>query len=346
MIREAECYERLEDGNVRCCLCPRLCMVKPGRTGFCRVRENRDGVLYTLIYGEFSNQVIDPIEKKSLFHFHPGTQTLSISAIGCSFVCAWCQNYSISQANVGSLVTFETQPEEVVNMAKKYGAPSISYTYNEPVIWYEFIKDTSRLTKEAGISNVLVTNGYVTIEALKGLAKDIDAVCVDIKSFSEEFYRTYCLGELSPVLDATKYIFERNIHTETTYPIIPLLNDSMDEIGRFLDWVIRELKSNVPVHFTRFYPAYKMIDRPPTPADTLMGAANLAYEKGLEYVYVENVYVEGLEDTHCPRCHDLLIGRYSLGVIKINLTENNECPNCGLKIPIIGKPKKIPSGQY
>lgn len=345
MIKEAECFEQRGDKEVICFLCPRRCLIKPQSTGFCRVRENKGGKLYTLIYGETSTQAIEPIEK-TLFHFHPGTQTLSISTIGCSFSCPWCQNYNISQAKVGDLVTFETKPEEVVHMAKKYGAQSVSYTYNEPIIWYEFIKDTAQLNQQEEIKNVLVTNGYITIKALEGLVDYIDAANVDIKSFSEEFYRTYCGSELDAILDSTKYLVQKNVPLELTYLIIPLLNDSLEEIGEFLDWVISQLRTSVPIHFARFYPAYRMIDRPPTPADTLMAAANLAYEKGLEYVYVRNVFIEGLEDTHCPRCHNALISRYSSNVMNVNLTEKNECPSCGLKIPLVGRPKVPLPKQY
>jgi len=338
MIKEAECFEQREGNSVKCFLCPRRCLIKPENTGFCRVRENRNGRLYTLIYGETSTQTVEPIEK-SLFHFYPGTQTLSLSTVGCNFTCSWCQNYNISQSGVGNLVTFETKPEEVVSMAKKYGAQSVTYTYNEPIIWYEFIKDTAKSNKSENIKNILITNGYITIDALKGIVGCINALNIDIKSFSEEFYRTYCNSELAPVLEATKYLIKKNIHVELTYLVIPLLNDSQEEIGEFVDWILGQLKPSVPVHFVRFFPAYKMTDRPPTPADTLVAAANLAYGKGLEYVYVKNVFIEGLEDTHCPRCHTTLISRYSSNVGDVNLTEKNECPSCGLKIPIVGKPK-------
>jgi pyruvate formate lyase activating enzyme len=338
MIKEAECYEQGEDNNVKCFLCPRRCLIKPENTGFCRVRENRNGRLFTLIYGETSTKNVEPIEK-SLFHFYPGTQNLSLSTVGCTFTCSWCQNYNISQSRIGNVVTFETKPEEVISMAKKYGAQSVTYTYNEPIIWYEFIKDTAKLNKSENIKNILITNGYVTIETLKGIVDYVDAANIDIKSFSEEFYRTYCTGELAPILDVIKYLVQKNIHVELSYLIIPLLNDSQEEIGEFIDWIIGKLKSDIPVHFVRFFPAYKMTDRPPTPADTLMAATNLAYDKGLEYVYIKNVFIEGLEDTHCPRCHTVLITRYGSTITTVNLTEKNECPSCGLKIPIIGKPK-------
>ena len=345
MIKEAECYEQREGNSVECFLCPRRCLIKPENTGFCGVRENRDGRLYTLIYGETSTQTVEPIEK-SLFHFYPGTQTLSLSTVGCTFSCSWCQNYNISQSRIGNLVTFETKPEEVVSLAKKYGAQSVTYNYNEPIIWYEFIKNTAKLNKSENIKNILITNGYITIEALKDIVDFVDAVNVDIKGFSEEFYRTYCASELAPILDVTKYLVQKNIHVELTYLVIPLLNDSLEEIGEFIDWIISKLKAEVPVYFVRFFPAYKMTDRPPTPADTLMAAAALAYDKGLEYVYVKNVFIEGLEDTHCPRCHTVLISRYGSNISAVNLTEKNECSSCGLKIPIIGKPKTPLSRLY
>jgi len=346
MIKEAECYDKVGDDTLRCFLCPKRCIIKEGQTGFCKVRENRGGRLYTLIYGETSNQSVDLIEKRGVFHFFPGSQTFSISSIGCSLACPWCQYYSISQAGVGSQVTFEISPKEVVDLAKKYGASSICYTHNEPTMWYEFVKDVSKLSKGEDIKNVLVTNGYITLEALKGLVGCIDAVHIKVMSFSEGFYRDYCAGELAPVLDASKYLVKNGVHVELSYLVIPLLNDSSEEVGRFIDWVVNELRVDVPVHFARFFPVYKLADRPPTPADTLMGIANTAYEKGLEYVYVNNVFVEGLEDTHCPRCRTLLITRYGSSFVNSNLTGRNECPSCGLKIPIVGKPKVSPPKLY
>jgi len=345
MIREAECYLQREGGEVECFLCPRRCVIALQDTGFCRVRQNRDGRLYTLIYGKTSGQSVEPIEK-ILFHFYPGTQTLSISTIGCSFSCPWCENYNISQAKVNNVVTFEIKPDEVVGMAKKYGAGSVTYTYNEPLIWYEFIKDAARLNRREDVKNILVTNGYITLDALGELVDYIDGACVDVKSFSREFYRTYCSGELDPVLDSIKYMIGKGVKVELTYLIIPLLNDSLEEIGEFVGWVIDELNPHVPVHFARFHPTYRKVDRPPTPADTLIAAANLAYERGLEYVYVKNVFVEGLEDTHCPRCHTPLITRYSSNITSVNLTERNECPSCGLRIPITGKPRVPLPRQY
>ncbi|MEM4140551.1 MAG: AmmeMemoRadiSam system radical SAM enzyme [Nitrososphaeria archaeon] len=337
MIKVAEFFERLGNGSIKCTLCPKMCILKDGEEGACKVRVNYNGTLYTMSYGLLTAQSIQPVEK-ILYHFYPGAKTFSISSVGCTFNCPWCQNFGISQTGQGSALKFEMMPQDVVESAKKYGVNIISFVNNEPLVWYEFVKDVSKISKENGMKNVLFTNGYILIDALKELIKYVDAVNLDIKGFSDELYNKYCNGTLTPVLDVAKYFVENKIHLELTYLVIPLINDSLDEIGCFVDWVRDQLDTSVPVHFARFFPAYKFQDRPPTPADTLMAAANLAYEHGLEYVYVKNVYFEGLEDTHCPRCHMQLISRYNFNVSNVKLTSKNECPNCGLKIPIIGKP--------
>jgi len=338
MLKRAEHFQTLDDGSIQCTLCPKTCKLKDGEEGACRVRVNYNGTLYTTSYGLLSTQSIQPIEKV-LYHFYPGTKTLTISSIGCSLNCLWCQNFGISQVKRGSAVVFEMSAEEVVDAAKKYGVESISFTNNEPTVWYEFVKDVSKIGRENGIKSVLFTNGYINLDALKELAKHVDAVNLDVKGFSGETYKKYCGGELEPVLEAAKHLAESSVHLELTYLIVPLINDSLEEIGLFVDWVRDQLDASIPVHFARFFPAYRFQDRPPTPADTLMAAANLAYEHGLEYVYVKNVYFEGLEDTHCPRCHIQLISRHNFSVSSVNLTAKNECPNCGLKIPIVGKPQ-------
>lgn len=336
MIKKAEHFESLKDGSVKCTLCPKMCMLKDSEEGACKVRVNYNGALYTISYGILSTQSIQPIEKM-LYHFYPGTKTFAVSSVGCSFNCPWCQNFGISQTKHGSAPTFEMIPQDVVNSAKKYGANIISFVNNEPLVWYEFVKDVSKISKENGMKNMLFTNGYIMLDALKDLVEYVDAVNLDVKGFSEELYQKYCNGTLAPVLDVAKYFIEKRVHLELTYLIVPLINDSLEEIGNFVDWVKDQLDTSVPVHFARFFPAYKFQDRPPTPADTLMAAANLAYEHGLEYVYVKNVYFEGLEDTHCPRCHMQLISRHNFSISSVNLTNKNECPNCGLKIPIVGK---------
>ncbi|MBC7091291.1 MAG: AmmeMemoRadiSam system radical SAM enzyme [Nitrososphaeria archaeon] len=337
MIKRAENFEGLENGFVKCKLCQKMCVLKDGEEGACRVRVNYNGTLYSISYGILSTQSIQPIEKV-LYHFYPGTKTFAISSVGCTFNCLWCQNFGISQAKQASTITYEMTAQDVVDSAKRYGVNTISFVNNEPIVWYEFVKDVSKIGKESGMKNILFTNGYITLDALKDLVKYVDAVNLDIKGFSEELYQKYCNGTLAPVLDAAKYLIENKVHLELTYLIVPLINDSLEEIGKFVDWVRDQLNSSVPIHFARFFPAYKFQDRPPTPADTLMAAANLAYEHGLEYVYVKNVYFEGLEDTHCPRCHIQLISRHNFNISNINLTSKNECPNCGLKIPIVGKP--------
>jgi len=334
--RPALLWESIDGKNVKCSVCPRRCTIAPGRRGFCRVRENRDGALYTLVYGLLTALAVDPIEKKPLFNFWPGSTSLSISTVSCNFRCPWCQNWSISQASPEEVVTDEKKPEEIVRLARRYGCKSISYTYNEPTIWFEYVLETSRAAKEQGILNVLVTNGYITNEAIDALSPYVDAANVDVKGFTEEFYQKYCMSSLKDVLTATEHMHKRGMHIETTNLIIPKLNDDLDEIRKLCEWHRETLGRDTPLHFSRFYPQYKMTNLPPTPVETLISARKLAREAELNYVYIGNVPGEEGENTYCPTCGKVTVERIGFDISTWSLTRNNQCSQCGAKIAIIG----------
>ena len=335
--QKARFYESSPDGSVRCTLCPHRCLIKPGRRGFCNTRENRDGELYSLIYGELTAAAVDPVEKKPLFHFEPGSGTFSISSWGCNFHCPWCQNWHISQARPGDVATAQASPERIVEMAKRHNCPSISFTYNEPIIWMEFVVDVSEIAKKQGIKTVLVTNGYITPEALEQVYHLIDAANVDVKGFNEEFYRKYCGAELEAVLQAVEMMHEKGIHVETTNLIIPGLNDDMEEFRRMCRWHLDSLGPDVPLHVSRFFPQYKMTHLMPTPVETLAKAWKIAREEGLNYVYVGNLPGNEGEHTYCPNCGELVIKRYGFRIERWKLDDEMRCPKCGTKIPITGE---------
>lgn len=334
--KEASLYQALTDNFVKCSVCPHRCTIRPGGKGVCRTRVNKGGKLYTETYGEVTSTAVDPIEKKPLFHFWPGSYSFSISAVGCSFKCPWCQNYHISQVEPGDVFSDQLEPARAVELAKKYGCKSISYTYNEPIIWHEYVLDTARLAKKEGILNVLVTNGYITLEALNEIADFIDAANVDVKGFNEKFYREYCKAELKPVLDATEEMKKRGIHVETTTLIIPKLNDDPKEITELSRWHIGTLGPDTPLHFSRFYPAYKFSNVPPTPIETIAKAREVAINEGIRYVYVGNVPGDPSENTYCPFCKQLLIERYGYDISRWQLTDDNRCQKCKNPIPIVG----------
>jgi pyruvate formate lyase activating enzyme len=333
-------YEVLANNIVHCKLCPKGCHIPPTKTGFCRVRENDKGRLYTLIYGETTATSIDPVEKKPLFNFWPGSSSFSVSTISCNLTCVWCQNWTISQAKPGEIRTEEIKPERIVALAKEYGCRSIAYTYNEPFIWYEFVMDTAKIAHREGILNVIVTNGYVTLEALNEIAPLIDAANVDIKGFTEKFYRKYCSAELKPILEATRVMKEKGIHVETTNLIIPEINDDPKEIRELCRWQNENLGKETPIHFSRFYPQHKLTSTLETPVETLETARKIALEEGLHYVYVGNVHGHGGENTSCPNCKNLLVERKGFDITEWMITKDKTCPECGFKPNIIGEYEK------
>ncbi len=326
-------YERLEDKLVNCNLCSHRCRkIADSKKGICGVRENRDGKLYSLVYGKAVARSVDPIEKKPLFNFLPGSRSYSIATVGCNFRCDNCQNYDISQMpkERGIIVGQEVSPEEIVSAAKRHKCESISYTYTEPTVFFEYAYDTAKHAKKEGIKNVFVTNGYITPEALKEISPYLDAANIDLKSFSDDFYRKNCGARLKPVLDSIRLYKSMGIWTEITTLIIPTLNDSEEELRRIAEF-ISEVGKDTPWHISQFYPTYKLIDLPRTPVATLRKAREIGLEAGLKYVYEGNVPGENGENTYCPNCGKMLIHRFGYHIDE-NKIKNSVCTYCGTKI--------------
>ncbi len=332
MEKIAKFWEK-KNNVVRCRLCPHNCIIREGKRGVCKVRENRNGKLYTLIYASCSSANVDPIEKKPLFHFYPGSLVYSLSTVGCNLKCLHCQNYAISQITPEEAFLIELPPEKAVGEALKT-SDGIAFTYNEPTIWWEYAYDTSKLAKKHGLYTVFVTNGYINEEPLKEIAPYLDAANVDIKSMDDEFYRRITRARLQPVLQAAKLYKELGIHLEMTYLIIPTKNDAEWQIKKFIEWVLNEFGDEQVVHFTAFYPTYKMMHIPPTPLKTLVKAYEMAKQHGLKYVYLGNVPHGEYENTYCPKCGNLLIERHGFHARIVGL-KNGKCSKCGAKIPVI-----------
>jgi pyruvate formate lyase activating enzyme len=303
--------------------------------GFCRTRINENGKLFSLIYAEVSSLNVDPIEKKPFFHFHPGTKSLSMGTVGCNLQCFFCQNWSISDKNLDEVSTERIMPEKAVEMAKKYSCQSISYTYNEPAIWFEYVYDTAKLAKEQGIFNVLKTNGYFSKESLKELMPFIDAASIDMKSIRKEFYQKLCNSNLSynPTIETAKELVKNKKHVEIVNLVIPGWNDTDEDFKKLSKLVLDEL-GQVPLHFTCFHPQHKMLDISSTPVKTLEKAREIAIKEGLTFVYLGNVPGHKHENTYCPKCNALLIERYGFSIMKLNLKKST-CPKCKTEIPII-----------
>lgn len=288
-MMECRYYQRLDDGNVKCQLCPHHCLISNGKTGICRSRRNYDGVLVSEVYAKPCSLAIDPIEKKPLYHFHPGTTCLSIACTGCNFRCLNCQNHEISQVAPTAVGYYEFTPDDVVNLCLKHHCPGIAYTYTEPLTYMEYVIDTARLAHEKGLWNILVTAGYVCQEPLADLLPFLDAANIDLKSFSDEIYQKVSAGHLSPVLDTILAMRDANVWIELTNLVIPTVNDNMDMIRQMCKWMVENDLANVPLHFSRFFPKYKMRDIPPTPVSTLRMAEKIAREEGIQHVYLGNV---------------------------------------------------------
>jgi pyruvate formate lyase activating enzyme len=324
-----------KNGNIRCSLCSHRCVIKDKKRGICQVRENRDGKLYTLNYALASSAVPDPIEKKPLYHFHPGTSVFSLGTVSCNFRCLHCQNFSISQASIDESMGFlvEYPPEGVIELAKQYNCQGVAWTYNEPTIWFEYSYDTSKLAKEEGMYTAYVTNGYMTEEALDKIDPYLDAMNIDVKAFTNEFYKEIVGAKLQPVLDTVERAAKKDIHMELTYLVIPTKNDSSEEIGDFVDWVAG-IDENIPVHFSRFHPDYQLTEIEATPMDTLENARKIGFEK-LKYVYTGNVPGHEGEDTYCYDCGEKLIKRWGFAIKTLNITQDNKCPKCGADIHLV-----------
>ncbi len=335
-MKQASFFESLQDGRVKCFLCSHFCLISPGKTGLCGVRANRGGTLYSLNYGKLAALNIDPIEKKPLYHFFPGSSSLSIASKGCNFRCKHCQNYSISQVDKDSdWPSSIYPPEKVVEEALNRGCKSISYTYTEPTVYFEYVMDIARKAKAKGIKNVFVSNGYTSEKATAEITPFLDANNIDLKG-NDNFYKSVCGARLQPVLDTIKRMKESGVWVEITTLLIPSLNDD-DE---FICWAAEFIKSvdaSIPWHITAFHPTYKLIDKQPTPVSALNRARDIGIRSGLKYVYTGNVIVDGGAHTYCPACHKLLIERFGFRLGNIHIKEG-KCLYCGFKIDGLGLP--------
>jgi pyruvate formate lyase activating enzyme len=331
-MKEALWWETQEDGRILCTLCPRYCKMADGQAGFCFIRKNIDGKLYSLGYGKSTGFAIDPIEKKPLNHFLPGTGVLSFGTAGCNLGCRFCQNWSISKAKLDDSQSLGASPDEVVELALRHNVPSLAFTYNDPVIWAEFAIDISRAARECGLKSVMVTAGYITPEARPEVYRYIDAANVDLKGFTERFYHKLTFSHLDPVLDTLRWLKnESEVWFEITNLMIPGENDDEEETKQMCDWILENLGDSVPLHFTAFHPDFKMTDKPRTPASTLTRARQIALARGIKYCYVGNVYDEEGQATYCPGCGRLLIRRSWHDLLEYNLIDDR-CP-CGERIP-------------
>jgi pyruvate formate lyase activating enzyme len=335
-MKEAMLYRKLDEDKVHCFLCAQHCRIKPGERGKCGVRENQTGVLWSLIYGRLIAQNIDPIEKKPLYHFHPGSMSYSIATAGCNFSCLFCQNADISQSprEYKSIFGNMTAAKDVVDSALKRRCATISYTYTEPTIFMEYALDVAREAHNAGLANVFVSNGYMTGEALEVIAPYLDAANVDLKAFSDKFYQEQCGAHLKPVLQTLEGMKKRGIWLEVTTLLIPGLNDDPAELRELAQFLV-SLGPDTPWHVSRFHPTYRLTDRPPTPVETVRTAREIGLKAGLRYVYTGNIPGEKGENTYCHQCGDLLIERYAYSIQTPGL-QHGACTKCGVTMAGIG----------
>lgn len=336
-MKEAWLYERLDGGRVRCHLCAHRCRIAEGEVGICGVRQNREGVLYSLVYAQPISQAVDPIEKKPLFHFYPGTTSYSVATVGCNFRCRFCQNADISQMprDQGRIVGRHVPPKDIVEDALATGCRSVSYTYTEPTVFFEYTRDIAVLARRAGLANNYVTNGYMTAEMLEAFYPYLDAANVDLKAFRDEFYRQQCGARLQPVLDTLRLMKQHGIWVEVTTLVIPGLNDDPGELRELAGFIAQELGVDTPWHVSRFHPMYRMLDRGSTPVQTLERAWAIGKEVGLRYVYIGNVLGAREESTFCWNCGKRVIGRFGFSVRERHVRDG-KCEFCGAAIDGVG----------
>jgi len=324
----ARYQDKNADGSVRCLLCPHVCLLHESETGLCHVRKNMSGTLYTMAYGNPCTVSLDPIEKKPLFHFHPGENILSLAIAGCNFHCSNCQNWQISQSSPEDLPHYRLKPQEIIDTALSKSSRLIAFTYTEPTIFYEYMYDIAVLAHQKEIKTVMVSNGYINHEPLLDLCPYLDAANIDLKCFDNASYKKLTTGSLHPVLQTLKTLKEQNIWLEITSLLIPDYNDSSEMIGKMCSWLAENGFSDTPLHFSRFFPTYQLIDRPPTSEKSLQEAKNIAEYAGIKYVYIGNLQHAQGENTFCPNCHNLLVERQGFNVIK-NLITKGKCNVCG-----------------
>jgi pyruvate formate lyase activating enzyme len=331
VLHEALYYKKLEHKEVQCLLCPRKCMVGDQERGYCGVRENRLGTYYTLVYNRPCTARPDPIEKKPFYHFHPRSLAFSLATAGCNMNCKYCQNWEISQVRPEQVRDFRLTPGECASRARALNCLSIAYTYTEPIIFWEYMYDCCKEAKRAGVKNTMISAGFIEEKPLRDLLPVMDAVKIDLKAFSEDFYRDVCRGQLQPVLEALKIIREAGVWLELVYLVLPTMNDGPEEIRALSAWIRKELGPDVPIHFTRFHPTYLMKNLPPTPVDTLERLRKIARAEGLRYVYIGNVPGHPGESTACPECGVRLIHRTGFNV-RVEALKGDVCAKCGVKI--------------
>ncbi|MFH0965025.1 MAG: AmmeMemoRadiSam system radical SAM enzyme [Planctomycetota bacterium] len=329
---EAMFYEKLPDGRVECGLCPRRCVIAQGQRGACRNRENRDGTLYSVVYGKPCTVTVEPIEKAPFYHFLPGNWRLCTATVGCNLHCKYCQNWQISQRTVEEVDYRETPPDVLVAQARKESIPIICFTFSEPTSFYEYMYDTAKLAHEAGIKTAVVSNGFINPAPLRQLLTVVDAIRIDLKGFTEEFYEEVTGGRLGPVLETLKTIHQSGKHLEIINLVVPTYNDDPETIRKMCQWIKDNLGVEHPIHFTRFFPQYRMTHLTATPVSALERAAEVAQEVGLQYVYIGNVPGHPLNNTYCPQCHALLIRRAGFQILE-NLIRDGKCPSCEHVIP-------------
>ncbi len=336
-MKEASFWEKRDENVLQCLLCRHHCIIAEGKRGICGVRENRDGTLYSLVYGFPCADHVDPIEKKPLFHFYPGTKAFSIATVGCNFRCLHCQNHEISQSPRETSRVFgrNVPHEDIVKEAKATRCTSISYTYTEPTVFFEYAFDIMKIARREGIANNFVTNGYIEEGPLKAIAPYLDAANIDLKGFSESFYGKVCGAKLSGVLDTVRLHRKLGIWIELTTLVIPGHNDGDEELASIARFIAQELGPEVPWHVSAFYPTYRLLDSPPTSVKTLARARQIGIEAGLRYVYVGNIPGLDGENTCCPTCHKTIIGRYGYSITEYNL-KGGACSFCGSAVDGVG----------
>ena len=329
---EALFWEALADKKVKCVLCPRECEVADVERGYCGVRENQGGAYQTLVYGALCSANVDPIEKKPLFHYLPGTTAFSIATAGCNIECKFCQNWRISQFRPEQVESVLVQPERLVASCASRRCPTIAYTYSEPVVFYEYMHDTAALARQRDVGSVMISNGYIQEKPLRQLCQHLTGVKVDFKAFTEKFYAESCAGELKPVLATLEILKDIGIWFELVVLIIPTLNDSPGEIKQMSQWVLKHLGPSVPMHFTRFHPTYRITNLPRTPVSTIERCRQIALDEGVRYVYAGNVPMHPGENTYCHNCQHELIKRVGFRV-RFNRIKDGKCPQCATPIP-------------
>ncbi len=328
---EARYYQKMENRKIKCVLCPRECVIDDLERGYCGVRENQGGTYYTLVYGRPCSVHADPIEKKPLFHFLPSSRAFSIATAGCNVMCKFCQNWEISQTRPEQIKAYDMPPDMVVKLAQENSCRSIAYTYTEPVIFTEYMYDIARRGRNAGVKSVMITNGYINAGPMNDLCSVLDGVKIDLKAFTERFYKELVSGELRPVLDTLVLLRKNNMWTEIVYLVIPGQNDDPKELKEMCKWIVSELGPETPVHFSRFHPQYRLTNIPATPVSTVKTARQIGLDSGLFYVYTGNVPGDPGESTYCPECGTTLVKRIGYHVQR-NAVQKGHCPDCGKKI--------------